>query len=81
LKFDYALSKFKSLGYKDIFKHFKGGHYLKIGEGNHTETGERLTAYTDSKGDLYFHPTEMFNGTVIKDGNEVPRFVNIKNWD
>lgn len=57
------------------YKHYKGGIYLYLGEGRHTETFEQCVVYMSVKnGDIWFRPKEMFYGTVEVDGKIVPRF-------
>ena len=59
------------------YRHYKGGIYTFIGIGAHTETRERLVAYYDEKGTLWFRPEKMFFGNVEVDGKTVKRFTPI----
>lgn len=46
---------------KRYYRHAKGGKYLYIGEGRHTETQEELVAYKSmADGRYWFRPTPMF---------------------
>lgn len=56
------------------FRHYKGAIYTVIGIGNHTESDERLVAYYDWQGIVFFRPAEMFFGKVEIDGEKVDRF-------
>jgi hypothetical protein len=58
------------------YRHFKGGEYQVHGVAQHSETGESLVVYTPLYGDggLWVRPLPMFQETVSRDGQEVPRF-------
>ena len=60
------------------YKHYKGGIYTVIGIGLHTETEERLVAYYDEEGKVWFRPEEMFFGEVEVNGVKVRRFTPFK---
>ena len=59
-----------------LYRHFKGGLYEVLGVARHSETGERLVVYRAlyGEGGLWVRPEAMFQGTVARDGAEVPRF-------
>ncbi len=42
------------------YRHFKGGEYEVFSEAVHTETGEELVFYQDSKGKSWARPKGMF---------------------
>ena len=47
--------------------HYKGGHYVVLGDGKHTETDEVLTIYrTVDRNVWYTRPARMFAGFVDK---------------
>lgn len=46
---------------RELWRHKKGGLYEMVGEGRHSETQERLTAYLGEDGELWFRPVEMFH--------------------
>ena len=62
------------------YHHYKGGEYQVIGEGTHSETGERLVIYQalyDTER-LWARPYDMFFGTVVVDGVETSRFKKVE---
>ena len=56
------------------FLHYKGGKYYLDSIADHTETGERLAIYRDTKGNVWARPLEMFHGYVEVEGYRVKRF-------
>lgn len=58
------------------YRHFKGGEYEVQGIATHSETGEQLVVYTPlyGNGGLWVRPLSMFLETVVRDGEEQPRF-------
>ncbi len=56
------------------YKHYKGEVYTVLAIGRHTETGEDMTVYEGSNGEVWVIPSKMFNEYVIVDGKEFPRF-------
>jgi len=58
------------------YRHFKGGEYQVQGVARHSETGELLVVYTPlyGAGGLWVRPLSMFEQTVMRDGQELPRF-------
>jgi hypothetical protein len=63
-----------------IYQHYKNKEYAVIGIAAHSESGEELVVYRPLYGErkLWVRPREMFLGTVIIDGREVPRFKYIR---
>ena len=60
------------------YKHYKGGLYMVLATGRHSETGEWLVVYrADLDGSTWVRPLAMWNETVLVDGAPVPRFVRI----
>ena len=61
---------------KGKYRHFKGGEYEVHGVARHSETGEQLVVYTPLYGDggLWVRPLAMFQESVVRDGQELPRF-------
>ena len=57
-------------------RHYKGGLYEVLGTVRHSETLEPMTLYRALYGEqgLWVRPAAMFNGTVVVDGREQPRF-------
>ncbi len=58
------------------YRHYKGGLYEVLGTARHSETLEPMTLYRALYGEqgLWVRPAAMFNGTVVVDGREQPRF-------
>lgn len=59
------------------FKHYKGGTYSLECIADHTESNERLAIYTDTKGNVWARPLEMFQGYVEHEGKKARRFQRI----
>jgi hypothetical protein len=64
-----------------IYKHYKGGMYLLLGVGRHSETDEKFVVYVPlgvKKGArIVLRPYEMFFENVVVKGITKPRFVFI----
>lgn len=58
------------------YRHFKGNEYEVLGVARHSETMEEMVVYRALCGErgLWVRPKEMFEETVERDGNIVPRF-------
>lgn len=57
------------------YRHYKGNEYEVIGEGIHTETGEKFVIYKAlSKPEIWVRPYDMFFERVVINGEEIPRF-------
>ncbi len=58
------------------YRHYKGGLYEVLGTVRHSETLEPMTLYRALYGEqgLWVRPAAVFNGTVVVDGREQPRF-------
>lgn len=59
------------------YKHYKGRIYEVLKIGKHTETGEALVVYEDSKENVWVRPKEMFEENVEVDGEQVKRFTKL----
>ena len=59
-----------------LYRHYKGLMYEVVGTARHSETLEPMTVYRALYGEhgLWVRPAAMFNGTVVVDGREQPRF-------
>ncbi|GEK46691.1 DUF1653 domain-containing protein [Halomonas pacifica] len=59
-----------------IYRHYKGPLYEVMGLARHSETEEPLVVYRALYGEygLWVRPLAMFTETVVKDGEEQPRF-------
>lgn len=58
------------------YRHYKGGRYEVLGVVRHSESLEPLVLYRplDSDVGLWVRPYAMFCGSVVVQGQEVPRF-------
>ena len=61
------------------YRHFKGNEYEVVAVGKHSETEEELVVYRAfyGTGYVWIRPLKMFTDTVVRDGNELPRFQKI----
>lgn len=59
-----------------LYKHYKGNPYNLMGLARHSESLEEMVVYQAMYGDyrLWVRPKELFFGTLMVDGQEVPRF-------
>ncbi len=59
-----------------LYKHYKGNPYNLMGVARHSESLEEMVVYQAMYGDyrLWVRPKELFFGTLMVDGQEVPRF-------
>lgn len=51
-----------------VYRHYKGGIYVVMGIGMHTERGERLVVYNGDDGKIWCRPFSMFTGLVTPGG-------------
>lgn len=51
---------------RGFYKHFKGGRYYAYSVAEHTETGEKLVIYWDTK-TMYARPLDMFMSEVDRE--------------
>ncbi len=58
------------------YRHYKGKDYSVVGFARHSETEEMMVLYVPlyGEGGYWVRPLAMFAGTVVVDGNTVPRF-------
>jgi hypothetical protein len=63
------------------YRHYKGGEYQVIDTAIHSETEELLVLYRPLYGEksheeqkMWVRPFDMFVGSLVVDGQEVPRF-------
>lgn len=63
-----------------LYEHYKGMQYQVLGVCRHSETLEKMVIYQAFYGDYgyWVRPLEMFKGTIINEGKEVPRFKFIR---
>ena len=61
------------------YRHFKGGKYKIIAVAKDSDTLEKIVVYQAMYGDgqVWTRPYDEFFGTVVRDGKEFPRFVEI----
>jgi hypothetical protein len=58
-----------------LFQHFKGGFYIVIAVGKHSETEEDMVCYRAASEETYwFRPLRMWDEMVEHNGKKVPRF-------
>jgi len=66
----------------EIYQHYKGPHYRVLGVVRHSETLEELVLYEclyeNESGQFWVRPRAMFEGSVILNGAEVPRFRRVE---
>ncbi|MDR0904852.1 MAG: DUF1653 domain-containing protein [Oscillospiraceae bacterium] len=64
----------------EIYRHYKGNFYEKIGTARHSETLEELVVYRALYGErgLWVRPAAMWDETVTVDGTEMPRFERVE---
>lgn len=58
------------------YRHYRGHEYEVLGTARHSETEEEFVVYRALYGarGLWIRPRAMFEGTVMVEGKEVPRF-------
>lgn len=63
------------------YKHYKGNKYRVIGIAKHSETLEKMVVYKAlyGFGEVWVRPYNMFNDTIVKQGNEIKRFQYLGN--
>lgn len=61
---------------KGLYQHYRGNLYQVIGISRHSETLEEMIIYQALYGDygLWVRPRTMFEGKVMHEGCECPRF-------
>lgn len=66
-------------GTMKYYRHFKGGKYAVLSEGQDSESLVPVVVYQALYGEqkVWVRPKEMFYGTVQIDGVECPRFKEI----
>ena len=64
-----------------IYRHYKGNLYQVLHTAQHSETEEALVVYRCLYGeyDVWVRPLAMFSETIMRDGQQIPRFELIKN--
>ncbi len=62
-----------------IYRHFKGNRYEVIATAKHSETLEEMVVYRAlyDDGGVWVRPASMWDETVERDGQTVPRFTFI----
>lgn len=62
------------------YRHYKGGEYEVLGVGKHTESEEEVVIYRAlyEPYQIWVRPYAMFFEMVKTGGNEIPRFIRIK---
>lgn len=75
----YSIRKSIQQGPKKYFKHYKGGKYELLAEGQHSETQEKVVVYKAlfGGGKVWVRPYDMFYGNVEINGKEHKRFAEI----
>lgn len=58
-----------------LYKHYKGGVYVLLGEGRHSETEEDFVIYKqENAAQIWLRPKQMFFENVTINGVVKPRF-------
>lgn len=62
------------------YKHFKGGEYEVLALAKHSETQEALVVYKAlyGAGEVWVRPLRMWEETVERNGEKVPRFTRLE---
>jgi len=62
-----------------LYRHYKGNDYEVLGVATHSETEERVVVYRALYGEfgLWVRPLEMFEETVVVEGEAVARFARV----
>lgn len=62
---------------KNLYRHFKGGLYVLLGHGRHSETQEPMVIYVAlSSGEVWVRPLALWEEIVVwSDGQSRPRFI------
>ena len=61
------------------YRHYKGGLYMVLATGRHSETEEWLVIYrSDHDGSTWVRPLDMWNQQVLVDDVWMPRFARIE---
>ncbi len=63
-----------------IYRHYKGNLYQVLHTAHHSETEEALVVYRCLYGEygVWVRPLSMFSETIMRDGQQIPRFELIK---
>lgn len=63
-----------------IYRHYKGNMYQVLHTAYHSETEEALVVYRCLYGEygVWVRPLSIFSETIIRDGNQIPRFELVK---
>ena len=61
------------------YRHFKGNEYEVIGIAKHSETLEEMVVYRAlyGEGGIWVRPKNMWNETVVHNGETIKRFTKI----
>lgn len=61
------------------YRHFKGGKYILLAEGQDSESLQPVVIYQAmyGEGKIWVRSKDMFFETILRDGKEVPRFTEI----
>ena len=65
------------------YRHFKGGEYEVLGIARHSEDESPMVVYRPLYNDsgLWVRPADMWNETVVRDGQTYTRFVRAEGQD
>ncbi|HNQ91427.1 MAG TPA: DUF1653 domain-containing protein [Alphaproteobacteria bacterium] len=62
----------------ETYRHYKGGLYIKLCEGLHTETDEELVVYACAvRGEVFCRPKDQFYADINENCYSGPRFTLI----
>lgn len=66
-----------------LYQHYKGNYYQVLGLCRHSETLEEMVVYRGLYGDygLWVRPKSLFEGTLLHEGKEMPRFQFVRTLD
>jgi hypothetical protein len=67
---------------RGLYRHYKGGEYIVLGQGFHSETQEHLVFYMSvNDGKMWARPLKMFMEQVFVNDMIISRFHLVKSYE